>query len=118
VVRWWGTHGSTPTSCVLDPCPGGVIRFSMRTCDGRDCTHRGVFREIVEPERLVFSFAWQREDGGPGHETLVTVTLADQDGKTRLSLHQAVFDSVEARDAHAGGWSEALERLAVYVASV
>jgi hypothetical protein len=45
----------------------------------------------------------------------VTVTFADHNGKTRLNVHQAFFESVELRDSHHGGWSECLDRLVALV---
>jgi hypothetical protein len=48
----------------------------------------------------------------------VTVTFADFGGKTKLTLHQAVFESVTARDSHKGGWTSCLERFASYLANV
>ena len=79
---------------------------------------RGVYREIVEPERLVFTFAWEDEDGKPGHETLVTVSFAEQGGKTRLTFQQAVFESRGRSRRAQGGWSQCLDRLAEYLAEV
>lgn len=79
--------------------------------DGSSYWLGGVYREIAPPERLVFTHIWDDQDGIPGQETVVTVTLEDLDGKTRLTLHQALFASVASRDGHSGGWSEALERL-------
>ena len=49
---------------------------------------------------------------------LVTVTMTEQGSKTKLTLHQAVFESVTARDAHNTGWSECMLRLAAYVESL
>ena len=78
-----------------------------------------MYREVVEPERLAFTFAWDRDDGGRGHETLVTVTFADhQGGKTRMTFRQAVFESVGQRDGHQGGWNSAFDRLAEHVAGL
>jgi uncharacterized protein YndB with AHSA1/START domain len=77
-----------------------------------------VFREIKPPERLVFTWAWEDENGKLGHETLVTVTMTEQGSKTKLTLHQAVFESVTARDAHNTGWTSSIERLAAYVESL
>src|SRR3546814_7383363 len=77
----------------------------------------GVYREIVPPEKISFTWTWVDEQGDPGPETLVTVTLeeAGTDGAhTKLTLHHAVFESVTARDAHGVGWSESFDRLAVY----
>jgi uncharacterized protein YndB with AHSA1/START domain len=87
----------------------------MRGPDGVDHRLVGVFREIVTPERLAFTFAWEDEAGKLGPETLVTLTFAEQGAKTKLTFHQAVFESVTARDLHNDGWSEALDCLADYV---
>lgn len=43
------------------------------------------YHEVVEPERLVFT--WEDESGKPGHETLVTIILTEQNGKTRMTFH-------------------------------
>jgi hypothetical protein len=37
---------------------------------------------------------------------------------TKLTLHQAVFETVTERDLHQGGWESALECLAVYLAGL
>jgi uncharacterized protein YndB with AHSA1/START domain len=89
----------------------------MRSPEGTEHRTQGVFREIVEPERFVLTHTWVDAGGKPGHETLLTVTLADHGGKTMLTLHQAVFESVTARDSHRGGWSSALDCLGEYLVS-
>ena len=71
----------------------------------------GVYREIIPNELLVFTHIWEEDDGTPEHETVVTVRFADEGTKTKVTLEQSVFRSVESRDGHIGGWSEALERL-------
>ena len=96
--------------------PGGAYRFHMRSAEGTEHWQRGVCREMAAPERLVFTFAWEDAQGRPGHETVVSVTFAEHGAKTKLTLHQAVFESVTARDLHQGGWSSALECLADYLA--
>lgn len=118
LVHWWGPKGFTLPSCQMDFRPGGSYRFCMRSPEGRDYWIQGVFREIVEPERIVFSWAHEDETGKPGHETLVTVTFAEEGEKTKLTLHQAVFESKTSRDEHHDGWTEGLERLAAYVAKL
>jgi uncharacterized protein YndB with AHSA1/START domain len=117
MVRWLGPHGFTAPSCEMDLRPGGVWRACIRSAEGRDHWMRGVYREIAPPERLVFTFAWE-EDGVPGHETLVTVTFAEQGHKTLFTFHQATFESVESRDSHNDGWSECFDRLADYLAGL
>jgi uncharacterized protein YndB with AHSA1/START domain len=117
-AHWWGPQGFASISCTIDLRPGGTWRRSMRAPDGRIHCARGVYREIVAPERLVFSYAWDDADGRPGHETLVSVIFAELDGRTALTLRQAVFATVTARDAHRGGWSSCLERFAEYLATL
>src|SRR5947207_15661949 len=86
---WWGPQGFTTISCEMDVRPGGAYRACMRSPEGTRHCRRGTYREIVPPERLVFTFAWEDAAGDLGHETLVTVTFADAGrGKTRLTLHQ------------------------------
>jgi len=117
VIRWWGPRGFTTAHYELDFRPDGAYRVCMRSPEGTEHWQRGVCREVVEPERLVFTFAWEDSEGTPGHETVVTVTLAEFGAKTKLTLHQAVFETVTARDLHQGGWASALECLAEYLAA-
>jgi uncharacterized protein YndB with AHSA1/START domain len=88
----------------------------MRSPAGAEHWKQGVYREVVEPERLVFTFAWEDAEGKPGHQTLVTLTFAEHGDKTELTLHQAVFESVARRDEHRRGWASTLERFAEYLA--
>ena len=118
VVHWLGPHGFTGTIVQMDVRPGGAYRFHLRSPEGTDHWRRGVYREIVEPERLVFTSAWEDAEGKPGPETLLTVTFEEHEGKTKLTLHQAVFESLTARDAHRSGWKSSLDRLAAYLATV
>ena len=116
VAAWWGPDDFTITSCTMDVRPGGAWRICMRGPDGVDHWHRGVFREVVEPERLVFTHAWEESNGMPGDETLVTVHFADRGRGTLLTFQQALFESVTARDEHRGGWSECFDHLADHLA--
>ncbi len=117
-ARWWAPQECVLVSCEMDVRPGGAWRRGMRTPNGGVVWKQGVYREIVEPERLVFTYADEDIQGMPGHETLVTVTFAEEDGKTRLTLRQVLFDTVEARDGHRAGWTSALEGFADYLGSL
>jgi uncharacterized protein YndB with AHSA1/START domain len=118
VACWWGPQGFTTISCKMDIRPGGAYRVCMRSPEGVDHWKQGVYREIVPPERIVFTFAWEDADGNPGHELLTTVTLAEHGTKTRLTLRQAMFETVERRDDHQGGWTSCLERFAEYMTTI
>ncbi|RJG46925.1 SRPBCC domain-containing protein [Mesorhizobium sp. DCY119] len=114
LFRWWGPKDFTAPSIAMDFRPGGAYRATIRSPEGNDHIMAGVYQEIVEAERIVFTFAWET-DGERGLETLITVTFADQGGKTKLSFHQAPFDTVENRDSHNEGWGQCLDRLAAYL---
>lgn len=118
VARWWGPQGFTTISCEMDIRPGGAYRVCMRSPRGTDHWKRGVYREITPPERIVFTFAWEDADGKPGHELLTTVTFTEHGTKTKLTLHQAVFETIERCDDHRVGWTSCLERFADYIATI
>ncbi len=118
LARWWGCETTAVTNFTGDFRVGGAFHVSMRLADGSDHRLHGVYREFEPPERLSFTWAWEDEDGNPGHETLVTVTFADENGKTAMTLHQATFESETMRDTHHDGWSVALDRLAGLLAAI
>jgi len=115
MARWTGPRGFTLTSSTIEVRPGGAYRTCIRSPEGQDHCMRGVYREIVEPERLAFTFGWDDPDGTPGREMLVTVTLAEHAGGTRMTFHQARFDSAEDRDGHQDGWSSSFDLLDEYL---
>jgi len=116
LARWWGPQGFTIIACKAEVRPGGVWHRTMRSPEGNVIRKHGVYREIVVPERLVFTYVSDDAEGNPGPPTLVTVTFADGGGKTRLTLRQTLFESAAARDAHHVGWTSCLERFAEYLA--
>jgi uncharacterized protein YndB with AHSA1/START domain len=117
MVRWLGPRGFTTSVLKADFRPGGAYRFHMRSPEGTEHWQQGVYRELVEPERLVSTYAWADAAGKPTRpETLLTVTFEEEHEKTKLTLHQAVFESVTALDLHNGGWTSTLDRLTEYLA--
>jgi uncharacterized protein YndB with AHSA1/START domain len=117
IARWWGPQGFSLFSVQLDIRVGGRFRIGMRSPTGTEHWKQGIYREIVAPERIAFSFAWEDAAGQPGHETLVTVTFSEQGDKTELTLRQAVFATVAARDDHRAGWTSCMQRFADYLAA-
>lgn len=124
LMRWWAPKGITTPYCKVDLRPGGKFHFCMRTPEGRDIWGIGVYREIAAPSLLVYTDSFADAQGNPvppahygmsaSHpaETLVTLTLEEHEGKTRLTLRHAIPVSVEEREGTEQGWSEMLERLA------
>jgi len=137
LMKWWGPHGCTVISCEADPRPGGTWCISMRSPrvlpqfvqrypinSGSPSElwtverQQGVYREVIKPERLVFTYAFEDDVGRPLHQTVVTVSFAEEGSRTKVTLHQAIFETVTARDDHVRGWTEALEHLAAYLVQV
>ncbi len=117
--RWQGApEGFTTTVHDVDLRPGGAYRICMRSPDGVDHWLKGAYREVVAPERLVFTHAWLGADGMPGPETLVTISFTQLGEMTEVTLRQSGFASVASRDGHAVGWGSMLRRLEGYLAQV
>jgi uncharacterized protein YndB with AHSA1/START domain len=117
MARWFGPRGFTSKVLVSDLRPGGAYRIHMLGPDGDHWT-QGIYRDVVPPERLVMVGSWADAQGNPTRpETTLTLLFEDLGGKTRLTLHNAVFESVTARDMHNSGWSSALDCLAEYLAA-
>jgi uncharacterized protein YndB with AHSA1/START domain len=118
LANWWGPRGFTIPEYEMDLRPGGAYRYVMQGPDGSRYPSKGEYREIVPPERLVYTDAFDIK-GMPSHESVVTVTFAEQDGGTFLTAH-TLYNSAESRDAVLemgveAGITETLERLAEYL---
>jgi uncharacterized protein YndB with AHSA1/START domain len=120
LARWWGPQGFTNPVCEVDARVGGELRIVMRGPDGTDYPMRGVFREVVAPQRLVFTnFPVDAQDR-PLMDGLTTVTFAEEGGKTRLTIatRASGLAPVAARmlEGMQAGWTQSIDRLEAYVA--
>jgi uncharacterized protein YndB with AHSA1/START domain len=119
VPNWLlGPDGWTMPVCEIDLRPGGAWRFVWRKDDGAELAMQGEYREIAPPERLVSTESW----GGDWPETVNTLVLSEEDGKTRIT-QTVLYPSLEARDAALetgmkGGASKSFDRLAEYVRTI
>jgi uncharacterized protein YndB with AHSA1/START domain len=95
VKRWWGildeTH-SVPV-CEIDLRPGGAWRFVARGPHG-DTVFYGVYREIQVTDRIVNTEIFEPF---PDAVALVTTELAEERGKTRVTVSSS-YPSLEVRD--------------------
>jgi uncharacterized protein YndB with AHSA1/START domain len=126
--RWWGPKGFTTPFCAVDLREGGVLLYCMRSSEGRDFWGRGVFREIVVPERLVLAMSFADAEGnvvpatyyglGPDWplETLMTVTFEELAGVTRVTVRDEGVPPGPDGDGTRQGWVEMLDGLAEYLA--
>ncbi len=127
--RWWGPKGFTTPYAKIDLRVGGKYLNCMRSPEGKDYWSTGVYREIVPMERIVCTDSFADEEGnvvpathygmGPDLpiEMLVTVTLEDQGGKTKLTLRHAGLPAGPDQEGAEAGWSQSLDKLAVALAA-
>jgi uncharacterized protein YndB with AHSA1/START domain len=112
MLQWLGPRDYPASYVEADVRPGGKWRACLdAAASGEKLWHGGVYREVVPSKRLVFTFAWDREDGSSGLETLITIDFEDQAGKTQMQFRQATFDTIEDCDGHRTGWNSAFDRL-------
>lgn len=116
LVQWWGPEGMSVPVCEMDVRVGGQWRTCMTSPDGAEHWVEGTYREISEPERLVFTWSWDQEDGSRGHETLVTVEFEAKDGGTEMRLTHALFQDAEACRLHHEGWASSFVCLDTHIA--
>jgi uncharacterized protein YndB with AHSA1/START domain len=118
---WWGPHGMTTPVCEMDLKPGGIFRTVMRAPDGAEYPTKGIFLEVVENEKIVFTDAydtgWQ-----PSPDiffTAITTFESLSGGKTKYTA-RALHWTVGNREKHEKmgfhqGWGESLDRLVALV---
>lgn len=126
--HWCGPRQFTANHIENDRQPGGRWRLCLHsdgfdTGDGvlrnLDLCQGGVNREVVEPERIVYTFKWEENPGLLSNvETVVTVTFEENDGKTTMNFHQAFFVTSADRDGHMRGWNSCLDKLSDYLREV
>jgi uncharacterized protein YndB with AHSA1/START domain len=103
IGRWWSGNRGETTVAEIDLRVGGTWRCVMVTDDGFVAAFHGEYREIVPNERIV---ATEVYEGMPEAEALNTVTFAEADGRTTLTM-LVEHASKEARDAHIASGMEA-----------
>lgn len=99
-------------AATVDPRPGGAISWTHLNGD----TVIGEFVELVVDRRIVFTYGWDRpEVGVPPGSTTVEIDLRPHGGGTELHLvHRGLAGPMA--DAHTGGWTNYLARLAARAA--
>jgi uncharacterized protein YndB with AHSA1/START domain len=115
VSKWWGPETFGVSSAESDARAGGALRIVMRGPDGIDYPMEGVYREFEPPERLVME-SWALGEGGRKLlESMNTLTFADHDGKTELTLHARgvalVPEAIPMIGGMEAGWAQSLRRL-------
>ena len=96
----------------MDLRVGGKFRIQMKKPDGEFFTAVGEFREVKAPERLVYTWDFEKDGSGTefgeveGKQSLITVEFLKRGEQTEMVLTHSRFATVESRDNHARGWEQ------------
>lgn len=125
VKEWWGPSGYTAPFTSIDFRVGGECLYCMRSPDGKDIWSKGVYQEIIAPEKFIVTDSFSDEKGNLVHgsfygmpedfpeELLITVTLEDQGDKTRMILKHQGVPAGEMSQMTEQGWKESFDKLEV-----
>lgn len=115
LAQWWGPDGYTVTAAESDPREGGALKLVMHGADGVDLPMTATYREVVPLELLVVESSAVGPDGQAILAAKHTVTFADQDGGTKLTLRAEATALVPEAIPHLGGmqagWNQSLQCL-------
>lgn len=89
---------------------GGAWSVEMIRPDG-NWSVRGVYKEILNPERIAYTWAWDEDDAADAHESLVTVEFHDRGSRTEVVLTHERLKDQDSRDKHNVGWTSMMNRL-------
>lgn len=108
VSRWFAPGDMRVPDASIDCRPGGRYRVVMEDTDGTQHIVTGEYREVVDNERLAFTWQWE----GSEVVTFVEVDFRAIDAdNTELSVVHTLFETEEQRDLHGQGWGACLEKL-------
>lgn len=104
---WFCNHGDADFNFK----EGGSFSTEVMCDANGKCVLAGDYLEIIENEKIVFSWRWQDEPLSHAGETIVTVEFIDLGGSTEVRLSQDGFSNEEFRNSHIEGWNSALDRI-------
>jgi uncharacterized protein YndB with AHSA1/START domain len=122
--RWFAPQGCSIRFLKLDIRTGGEFHSCITTPTGHECWCRGVYREVSAPDRIVLTMAIADANGKLisaaeagmhedwPRETIVTVTFAESQGKTTITLRQTVSEALAKQTGAHPSWLMMFDRLA------
>ncbi len=134
--QWLGPKGVTSSPGAQDLRPGGLYHYCMRTPDGHEMWGKYLYREVTEPEKLVFIHSFSDANCGTTRhpmsatwplEWLSTITFTERDHKTTVTIRwetllstpdeeRQTFDA--AHDGMTQGWTGSLDQLTAYITEI
>src|SRR5262245_20912012 len=122
LTQFWGPKGFFCPSCSVDLRVGGEFRVDMRGPDGMMYPCTGIYRDIAPPERIVYDGTASEGHpcgGGLPPKSVVTMTFAEMEGKTKVTIHTRLRTAADREAAIQGGfsigWNDSLDRLEAFL---
>ncbi len=113
---WWGPGLFTTSRAEVDLRPGGRYELVMHPPTGETLLLAGTYREVLPPERLVYTWRW--EVGVPdGRELLVVVEFHDHGDETEVVLTHSDLPAGPSLEPYRDGWESGLDKLALVLAA-
>jgi uncharacterized protein YndB with AHSA1/START domain len=120
---WFAPLPWTTSAVETDVRVGGSSLVVMRSPEGTDFPNRGVYLEVIENKRIVFTDAYVRA-WEPSEKPFMTaiMTFEEVDGKTKYTARACHWTEAD-REAHEKmgfhiGWPICAEQLAALVARI
>ncbi|RHX83840.1 SRPBCC family protein [Leptospira stimsonii] len=123
LMRWWGPKNFTSPACRIDFRVGGKYVFGLRSPDGQEFWSTGFFREIIIPEKIVYSDSFADENGNPvpashygfkgefPETTTVSLLFEKIENKTKLTLRHIGLPAGEISEMTKASWNEMIDKL-------
>ena len=123
IAQWWGGATITTPVVKIDFRVGGLLLYCMKIPGGQDTWGKGIYKEIVRPNRIVVtdSFADPQGNTVPGSyygmeeewptELLLTLLFEDLKGKTKFTLIHSGLPEGEMIELTKTSWNESFDKL-------
>ena len=109
--KWWGPRGAWTPVVEIDLRVGGKYRFGMQFPNREILYVNGIYREVRPPERLVFTWRWEKVDMNFG-ESQVTLEFHERGSVTEVTLRHENLPTAEVCEIHRQGWSDFFDKFA------
>lgn len=110
--QWFGCGPPHIIECTADFRVGGAYRISSYNPEtSKAVVAVGVYREIIPPAKIAFTWKWEDDEDWADCESLVTFVFKAVGDETELHLTQTGFPGDESCQKHTYGWTGCLDKL-------
>jgi glutathione S-transferase len=117
VKKWFGPPDGEILESTMDFRVGGKYRIKINSPRMGVMAVSGTYREIIELEKIVYTWKWEDDEDWENIESLVCFDFTVSGDETELKITHTGFPVAESRENHTHGWTVCLERLDALLAS-